>query len=247
MARVLVVDDDSDINMCVAVGAQNGWLRGGRGDDRQRGSAACSAPAPDLVLLDLMLPDIDGLEVCRRLRAAPATARVPIVFLTARTDEATRVRGLAPAPTTTSSSRSARRSCCCASAPCCGARRRSRCAAAALGPAARPVSRLERLRRDSPRARRVARLPRGVPQHPAQLRRGAHRGRAHAALRAAVGLRAAPRRRGSEAGRSSRAARDPARAMQSARASHDPRSRRRRSASPSRRRFAVTSGIVGTL
>ena len=42
-----------------------------------------------------MLPDLDGLEVCRRLRAAPATARVPIVFLTARTDEAMRVRGLA--------------------------------------------------------------------------------------------------------------------------------------------------------
>ena len=42
-----------------------------------------------------MLPDLDGLEVCRRLRAATTTARVPIVFLTARTDEATRVRGLA--------------------------------------------------------------------------------------------------------------------------------------------------------
>ena len=48
-----------------------------------------------LVLLDQMMPDIDGLEVCRRLRDDPRTARVPIVFLTARTGETERVRGLA--------------------------------------------------------------------------------------------------------------------------------------------------------
>ena len=95
MARVLVVDDDSDINLAL----QSALIVGGyEAEGVETGAAAlevCAGHCPDLVLLDLMLPDLDGLEVCRRLRAAPATARVPIVFLTARTDEATRVRGLA--------------------------------------------------------------------------------------------------------------------------------------------------------
>ena len=50
---------------------------------------------PDLVLLDQMLPDIDGVEVCRRLRAAPRTRRVPIMFVSARGGSEARVRGLA--------------------------------------------------------------------------------------------------------------------------------------------------------
>jgi len=95
MARVLVVDDDSDINMALQSALKVG---GYEADGVETGAAAldvCARACPDLVLLDLMLPDLDGLEVCRRLRASPTTARVPIVFLTARTDEATRVRGLA--------------------------------------------------------------------------------------------------------------------------------------------------------
>ena len=95
MARVLVVDDDSDINLALQAALQMG---GYEADGAMTGAAAlqvCAQGCPDLVLLDLMLPDLDGLEVCRRLRANAATARVPIVFLTARTDEATRVRGLA--------------------------------------------------------------------------------------------------------------------------------------------------------
>jgi DNA-binding response OmpR family regulator len=95
MARVLVVDDDSDINLALQAALR---IAGYEAEGALTGAtalAACERDCPDLVLLDLMLPDLDGLEVCRRLRAAPATARVPIVFLTARTDEATRVRGLA--------------------------------------------------------------------------------------------------------------------------------------------------------
>src|SRR4029077_949625 len=52
------------------------------------------ATPPDLVLLDLMLPEMDGLEVCRRLRQDPATMALPIVMLTARGDEVDRVLGL---------------------------------------------------------------------------------------------------------------------------------------------------------
>ena len=49
---------------------------------------------PDLVLLDQMLPDVDGLEICRRLRASPRTKRVPIIFLTARAEFRDGARGL---------------------------------------------------------------------------------------------------------------------------------------------------------
>jgi DNA-binding response OmpR family regulator len=52
------------------------------------------AAVPDLVVLDLMLPGLDGLEVCRRLRADVDTARVPIIMLTAKADEVDRVVGL---------------------------------------------------------------------------------------------------------------------------------------------------------
>jgi DNA-binding response OmpR family regulator len=55
---------------------------------------ATLASAPELVVLDRMLPGMDGLEVCRRLRADPATAGVPIIMVTARAEEADRVAGL---------------------------------------------------------------------------------------------------------------------------------------------------------
>ena len=49
---------------------------------------------PDVILLDLMLPGMDGLEICRALRADPVTARVPIIMLTARAEESDRIVGL---------------------------------------------------------------------------------------------------------------------------------------------------------
>jgi two-component system, OmpR family, phosphate regulon response regulator PhoB len=95
MANVLLVDDDEDINASLqaaldaaghhAIGVTNGV------DALAEVARAC----PDLVLLDQMLPDIDGIEICRRLRAAPETKRLPIIFLTARSGEKSRVDGLA--------------------------------------------------------------------------------------------------------------------------------------------------------
>jgi DNA-binding response OmpR family regulator len=90
--RLLVVEDEDAIAEPLVEGLER------EGFEVQRaatGAEALAAPEPDLVLLDLRLPDIDGLEVCRRLRDEPGTRRVPIVFLTARTGETERVRGLA--------------------------------------------------------------------------------------------------------------------------------------------------------
>ena len=49
---------------------------------------------PDIILLDVMMPDMDGYEVCRRLKANPETARIPIVFITAKTSEDDRAKGI---------------------------------------------------------------------------------------------------------------------------------------------------------
>ena len=95
MARVLVVDDDPDIRAALVEALKIAGYEVGGAATGAGALAACQQQCPDLVLLDQMLPDIDGLEVCRRLRDNPATARVPIVFVTARTGEKERVRGLA--------------------------------------------------------------------------------------------------------------------------------------------------------
>ena len=95
MFRVLVVDDDPDINEVVREGLR---LAGYEPVPALTGSDALAEVdrrVPDLVLLDQMLPDVDGVEICRRLRAAPRTREIPIVFLSARAAPDARVRGLA--------------------------------------------------------------------------------------------------------------------------------------------------------
>jgi DNA-binding response OmpR family regulator len=95
MYRVLIVEDDADINATLQEAFR---LAGYDVVGTLTGEAALEEVqrrCPDLVLLDQMLPDIDGVEICRRLRAAPRTKRVPIVFLTARAGEESRVKGLA--------------------------------------------------------------------------------------------------------------------------------------------------------
>ena len=93
--RILVVEDETDIAELVKHALE-------RSADLNvsivhSGDAALKAAAdtpPDLVILDLNLPVLSGSEVCRLLRARPATAQVPIIMLTARTAEADRVSGL---------------------------------------------------------------------------------------------------------------------------------------------------------
>ncbi len=95
MTRILVIEDDPSIRMGLEdTLAAKGYVvdvvgRGGEGADR-----ACSGRY-DLVVLDVMLPDIDGFEVCRRIRGARGDARsVPVIMLSARGAEIDRVRGL---------------------------------------------------------------------------------------------------------------------------------------------------------
>jgi len=89
-----VVEDEPDIReLIVHHLAREGYRCRAVGSGAEALTEA-HARAPALVVLDLMLPGIDGLEVCRRLRADPATAAVPIIMLTAKADEVDRVVGL---------------------------------------------------------------------------------------------------------------------------------------------------------
>jgi len=94
VARILVVEDSADISSLI----QHYLERAGhRVDVLTSGSEVVPhvrADAPDLIILDLMLPGLDGLLVCQALRQDVATSRVPIIMLTARSEESDRIRGL---------------------------------------------------------------------------------------------------------------------------------------------------------
>jgi DNA-binding response OmpR family regulator len=90
-ARVLLVEDDADLARAVALELEHGGYEVRLERDGPGGLRAEREWTPDLVLLDLALPSLDGIEVCRRLRSA---APVPIVIVTAREAVEERVRGL---------------------------------------------------------------------------------------------------------------------------------------------------------
>jgi len=94
MARILVVEDEADIRQVLLYNlgqAGHEAIAASRGGE---GLAAARDRRPDLVLLDLMLPDISGLEVCRQLKTDPALRTVPVIMVTARSEEIDRVVGL---------------------------------------------------------------------------------------------------------------------------------------------------------
>jgi phosphate regulon transcriptional regulator PhoB len=93
-AEVLVVEDEPDIRDLIVHHLEREGFRCRTASDGPLALKEVRARPPDLVLLDLMLPGLSGLEVCRRLRAEPASAAVPIIILTAKADEVDRVLGL---------------------------------------------------------------------------------------------------------------------------------------------------------
>ena len=92
--RILVVEDDSDLALLLAYNLE---AEGYDVESVERGDEAelrLAENPPDLVILDWMLPGVSGLEICRRLRARGKTSRLPVIMVTARGEEAQRVRGL---------------------------------------------------------------------------------------------------------------------------------------------------------
>jgi two-component system phosphate regulon response regulator PhoB len=93
MARILVVEDEKDLQEIIAYNLrQSGHAVTVVGSGRDALTAVADA-RPDLLLLDLMLPDVSGIEVCRKLKGDTATREIPIIMVTAKGDEVDRVVG----------------------------------------------------------------------------------------------------------------------------------------------------------
>jgi two-component system alkaline phosphatase synthesis response regulator PhoP len=91
---VAIVEDETNIRELLAYNLQAAGFLMQEYEDGESALAGIAASPPDLALLDLMLPGIDGMEICKRLRANEATRRLPIIMLTARGEEFDRVLGL---------------------------------------------------------------------------------------------------------------------------------------------------------
>jgi CheY-like chemotaxis protein len=91
---ILVVDDDDDVRGLLRATIERGVHRVVTADDGEEALRLVERAAPDLVLLDVNMPGLDGPEVCRRLKADPATRAIPVLMLTAATQAADRQRGL---------------------------------------------------------------------------------------------------------------------------------------------------------
>jgi phosphate regulon transcriptional regulator PhoB len=92
--QVLVVEDEPDIRDLIVLHLSREGFRCRTASNGADALSEVRAARPDLVVLDLMLPALGGLEVCRRLRAEPGTASLPIIMLTAKADEVDRIVGL---------------------------------------------------------------------------------------------------------------------------------------------------------
>src|SRR5207248_4924775 len=93
-SRILIVEDDPDIAELVARYLDKAGFTTERAASGRDALTSISVRPPDLLVLDLMLPHVDGLEVCRTIRGNDATAGLPIIMLTARADESERIVGL---------------------------------------------------------------------------------------------------------------------------------------------------------
>ena len=94
MQRILVVDDEPDIVSLVSYNLKKEGYTVRSAADGEEALSAIRNSDVDLVVLDLMLPGLSGLEVCRAVRRDPGTKGIPIIMLTARSDEPDRIRGL---------------------------------------------------------------------------------------------------------------------------------------------------------
>ncbi|MBI4226862.1 MAG: response regulator transcription factor [Candidatus Omnitrophica bacterium] len=93
-AKILVVEDEKNIARVVTYTLEKEGYQVSVAKDGQEALDTARRESPDLLVLDLMLPGVDGLDVCRQLRADPRTAALSIIMLTAKTQEADRVVGL---------------------------------------------------------------------------------------------------------------------------------------------------------
>jgi DNA-binding response OmpR family regulator len=92
--RIFIVEDEQDIAEMIAFNLEKEGYKVFTADNGKDALAEIKSELPDLVLLDVMLPDMDGFEICKQLRAYPPTKKVPIIFVSAKSQETDKVVGL---------------------------------------------------------------------------------------------------------------------------------------------------------
>ena len=93
-ARVLIIDDNPQNVLLIQARLQRAGFDVASASDGPSGLEAASSEPPDLILLDIMMPGMDGYEVCRRLKAGPVTRSIPVVILTSLSERADKARAL---------------------------------------------------------------------------------------------------------------------------------------------------------
>jgi DNA-binding response OmpR family regulator len=94
MKKVLLIEDDPDLYGLLKYNLQKAGFQFVGSNTGHGAIDLCSRERPDVILLDIMLPDVSGLEICSRIRSHNAIAAIPIIFITARSSEADRIAGL---------------------------------------------------------------------------------------------------------------------------------------------------------
>lgn len=94
MNKILIVDDEEDIVNLIAYNLEKEGYSTVKTFDGEAALKILQTQRPDLMILDLMLPKMSGLDVCRNIRRNPSTAALPIIMLTAKSDEIDKVTGL---------------------------------------------------------------------------------------------------------------------------------------------------------
>lgn len=92
--KILLVDDEADVTTLVAYHLKAKGFQVEVVNDSTSSIGIARSFLPDLVILDVMMPDLNGIQICRMLRADPKLKRVPVIFLTAKAEENDRVQGL---------------------------------------------------------------------------------------------------------------------------------------------------------
>ncbi|PYS29037.1 MAG: DNA-binding response regulator [Acidobacteria bacterium] len=92
--KILIVEDESDLIKLLKYNLEKEGFRVSYATDGSIALAEVRRDPPDVVILDLMLPGLDGLEVCRQLRRSDKFSRIPVLMLSARSEEADRIVGL---------------------------------------------------------------------------------------------------------------------------------------------------------
>jgi len=94
LKKILIADDEKDIVELIAYNLEREGYAAIKAFDGQKAWKMINADKPDLVILDLMMPEISGMEVCRMIRRQAATAALPIIMLTAKSDSVDKILGL---------------------------------------------------------------------------------------------------------------------------------------------------------